>query len=73
MFYVFQRHLRARLVQIITQLLWAPNLIDGLSAKRINETGQYKTWTADCGLRTADHGLRTGYKIRTRYKTRTPD
>ena len=23
------------------------------------------------GLRTADHGLRTGYKIRTRYKTRT--
>ena len=25
------------------------------------------------GLRTADHGLRTGYKIRTRYKTRTPD
>ena len=27
----------------------------------------------DCGLRTADHGLRTGYKIRTRYKTRTTD
>ena len=26
--------------------------------------GQYKTWTAD-------YGLRTGYKIRTRYKTRT--
>ena len=25
------------------------------------------------GLRTADHGLRTGYKIRTRYKTRTAD
>ena len=27
----------------------------------------------DCGLRTADYGLRTGYKIhvRTRYKTRT--
>ena len=25
------------------------------------------------GLRTADHGLRTGYKIRTRYKMRTPD
>ena len=25
------------------------------------------------GLRTADHGLRTGYKIRTRYKTRTTD
>ena len=59
MFYVFQRHLRARLVQIITQLLWAPNLIDGLSAKRINETGQYKRRTADCGLRTADCGPRT--------------
>ena len=29
-------------------------------------TGQYKTWTAD-------HGLRTGYKIRTRNKTRTTD
>ena len=27
----------------------------------------------DCGLRTADHGLRTGYKTRTRYKMRTPD
>ena len=54
MFYVFQRHLRARLVQIITQLLWAPNLIDGLSATRINETGQYKTRTADCGPRTVD-------------------
>ena len=27
-------------------------------------SGQYKTWTAD-------YGLRTGYKIRTRYKTRT--
>ena len=27
-------------------------------------TGQYKT-------RTADYGLRIGYKIRTRYKTRT--
>ena len=26
--------------------------------------GQYKTWTAD-------YGLRTGYKIRTRYETRT--
>ena len=26
--------------------------------------GQYKTWTAD-------YGLRTGYKTRTRYKTRT--
>ena len=26
--------------------------------------GQYKTWTAD-------YGLRTGYKIRTRYKMRT--
>ena len=26
--------------------------------------GQYKTWTAD-------YGLRTGYEIRTRYKTRT--
>ena len=25
----------------------------------------------DCGLRTADYGLRTGYKIRIRYKTRT--
>ena len=24
------------------------------------------------GLRTADHGLRTGYKVRTRYKMRTP-
>ena len=33
--------------------------------------GQYKTWTADCGLRTADYGLRTGYKIQTRYKTWT--
>ena len=29
-------------------------------------TGQYKTWTADCGLR-------TGYKIWTRYKVRTAD
>ena len=28
------------------------------------DIGQYKTWTVDCGLR-------TGYKIRTRYKTRT--
>ena len=28
--------------------------------------GQYKTWTADCGLR-------TGYKTRTRYKMRTTD
>ena len=28
--------------------------------------GQYKT-------RTADYGLRTGYKTRTRYKTRTAD
>ena len=28
------------------------------------QNGQYKT-------RTADYGLRTGYKIRTRYKTRT--
>ena len=28
------------------------------------DIGQYKT-------RTADYGLRTGYKIRTRYKTRT--
>ena len=27
----------------------------------------------DCGLRTADHGLQTGYKIWTRYKTRTTD
>ena len=25
------------------------------------------------GLRTADHGLRTGYKIRTRYKMGTTD
>ena len=25
------------------------------------------------GLRTADHGLRTGYKTRTRYKMRTPN
>ena len=25
------------------------------------------------GLRTADHGLRTGYKIRTKYKMRTLD
>ena len=33
--------------------------------------GQYKTWTEDCGLRTADCRLRTGNKIRTRYKTRT--
>ena len=36
-----------------------------------NSSGQYKIWTADCGLRTADYGLRTGYKIWTRYKTRT--
>ena len=28
------------------------------------DIGQYKTWSAD-------YGLRTGYKIRTRYKTRT--
>ena len=47
--------------------------------------GQYKTWTADCGLRTTDCGLgikyglgikcglRTEYKTRTRYKTRTTD
>ena len=47
--------------------------------------GQYKTWTADCGLRTTDcglgikHGLgikcglRTEYKTRTRYKMRTAD
>ena len=45
--------------------------------------GQYKIWTADCGLRTMDcglgikHGLgrkcglRTEYKTRARYKTRT--
>ena len=47
--------------------------------------GQYKYWTADCGLqtvdcilwtadcwlRTADHGLRAGYKIRTRHKMQT--
>ena len=32
---------------------------------------QYKIWTADCGLRTTDYGLRTGYEIWTRYKTRT--
>ena len=25
------------------------------------------------GVRTADHGLRTGYKTRTRYKMRTTD
>ena len=25
------------------------------------------------GLRTADHGLRTGYKTRTKYKMRTAD
>ena len=30
----------------------------------INSSGQFKTWTADCGLW-------TGYKKRTRYKTRT--
>ena len=47
--------------------------------------GQYKTWTADCGLRTTDCGLgikyglgikcglRTEYKTRTWYKTRTTD
>ena len=47
--------------------------------------GQYKTRTADCGLRTTDCGLgikyglgircglRTEYKTRTRYKTRTTD
>ena len=28
--------------------------------------GQFKRWTADCGLR-------TGYKTQTRYKMRTPD
>ena len=32
---------------------------------------KYGLRTADCGLRTADYGLRTGYKIWTRYKTRT--
>ena len=31
-----------------------------------NLFGQYKTWTA-----VANYGLRTGYKILTRYKTRT--
>ena len=30
---------------------------------------QYKTWTADCGLRTTDYGL--GIKYGLRYKTRT--
>ena len=34
----------------------------------LKEYGQYKTRTADCGPRTADW-----YKIRTRYKMRTPD
>ena len=29
--------------------------------------GQYKTWTADYGLRTTDYGLRTGYKTRTKH------
>ena len=43
-----------------------------------NKTGQYKTWTADCGLG-IKYGLgikcrlRTEYKTRTRYKTRATD
>ena len=51
----------------------------------LSGAGQYKIWTADCGLRTTDcglgikhglgikRGLRTEYKTRTRYKTRTTD
>ena len=39
-------------------------LINGLYLFKSKEIGQYKT-------RTADYGLRTGYKIRTRYKTWT--
>ena len=34
--------------------------------RAVGETfiGQYKIWTADCGLRTADCGLRTGLGIK---------
>ena len=62
-------------------------LIFSNSGKRYysTEIGQYKTWTADCGLPTTDGGLgikyglgikcrlRTEYKTRTGYKTRTTD
>ena len=48
---------------LITLLLTVWTLIQ----KQVKDlTGQYKT-------RTADHGLRTGYKIWNRYKTRTTD
>ena len=36
------------------------------------QTGQYKTRTADCGLRTG-YKIQTRYETRTRYKTRTAD
>ena len=39
---------------------------------RSREAAQ-KTVSIKHGLRTVDHGLQTGYKIRTRYKTRTTD
>ena len=41
--------------------------------------GQYKTWTADCELRTTDcglgvkRGLGINCRLRTEYKTRTTD
>ena len=34
-------------------------------------SGQYTIKNMDCGLRTTDYGLRTGYKTRTGYKIRT--
>ena len=34
------------------------------------KSGQYKTSTADCGLRIADCGPQTGYKTRSRYEMR---
>ena len=44
-------------------------LIDSCCCCCCFKIGQYKTWTADCGLRTTNCGL--GIKIRTRHKTRT--
>ena len=37
------------------------------------KTGQYRICSVDCGLRTADHVLRTRYKTWTRKKMQTPD
>ena len=57
-----------------------PKILDLKSSYEqiFSKNGQYKTWTADCGLGIKyglgiKCGLRTEYKTRTRYKTRTTD